>query len=489
MSILGWLGGRTIDRTLNGTNQALHSSFRYPESHEEWVERYNWLWSGYVGDPYQVSAIKALGLFRALDASDKVIAETRRLTRDIAHVVDTDARAMANGVQLVNAVESPAARQMEETGRAILARSKARRVMGAWARCAAGLGDVGIEVARTNATRPFSTKLVGHDPRCFEAVYDATGTVLERVIIKADRFDGPDVDGMGNIVHADRLGTYRKVLNAESVTVYRDGRLSESESGAHGLGVVPFVHFPFTPTIADPGHGIWAAQGLDMALAMMDSLLTQVQAIGNRHGNPHLVAVGVRFGSGGDEMKLGRVISGVPQGGSVQYTEAQLTGVSVLLDAIATAREQARATLPEFLFSQAGASASGSALNFWAAAFVGKMEEVRGRWFASLIDAVEMAEAMDRGARWDPSGLIAFNAPPVLPVNASTELDMVVKAKEQGGLKRIDFVRHLQRIGVVPADADPAEYAEEVRVEQSAEDERLFAIANAGTGAPVVNVG
>lgn len=492
MGALSWLSGRSYDeRTLNGTNETSRSNvFRYPESHDEWRARYQWLWEGYTGEPYRVASIKALGLFRALDDNDKVIAETKRLTRDIQHVVDTDAQALAGRrLVLANANETPAALAMERAGKEVWARSRFTQRVGSWARTGASMGSVFVEAVRMNPSPPYETTLVAYDPRRVHAVYDDTGTRLERVYITTQILRGPRivngrlVDEGGNAP----LDDYVREIDAERVTVYRNGEMVEAESGEHGAGVVPVVHLPFIPVLVDPAHGIWAAQGLDMALSLVDSMLTQVLAIGNRHANPTPVLIGGTFLNNDGSAKFGRAISGIQPGGDFKYAEATMSGVGTLLDAAQQAREQVRATLPEFLFTQAGASASGAALNFWAAAFAAKMEEVRGRWYSAFVEITQIAAAMDDATTADLDPQLTINAPPVLPVSVETELNAVTKAREEGGLLRVDYIRHLQRLGIVPSDADPEQYAADVTEERATEDERLAALVQGG-GVPAVDV-
>lgn len=486
MGLLSWMTG-SIYTERNAVN-ALHHRFRHPSTHEGWVQRYGWLQSCYEGEPYTVSEIKALGLFRALNDRDEVIAETRRLTRDVSHIVDTDARAMASGIRLVNARDSAASRALEAAGNEVWKRSKMRAKLGAWARSTASMGDVGIEAVRRNATRPYDSILVGHDPRSYQCIYDDTGLELEQVIIRAPRFERVSVVN-GQVVDPDRLGQYLRVIDRDKVEVWIDGAYREDLSGEHGLGAVPFVHVPFTPLLADPGYGLWSAQGLDMALAMIDSFMTQVQAVGARHGNPLLYGKGFRIGSGGNELALGRAMTGIPVGGEIGYLEATMTGLDTLLKAAQQARMDSRATCPEFLFSEAGASASGAALNFWASAFVSKMEEVNDRWFAALIQATEMALAMDAGREWEPTEDLTIQAPPVLPVETASEFRTAIDARNEGALTRGDLIRHLQRLGIVPDDADPDVYAATAKAERDAENAELAALVNQPAPPPVVDVG
>ena len=81
---------------------------RYPESRQQWLDLYQRRHEAYVGDPYTVADMKTLHLFRALDESGDVLAETRRLTRDVQFVVDTHVDAiLAEGRAIRRRIRGP----------------------------------------------------------------------------------------------------------------------------------------------------------------------------------------------------------------------------------------------------------------------------------------------------------------------------------------------------------------------------------------------
>lgn len=458
-----------------GTNDKGAMSGEWPETFEQWRAWYSWLETAYKGLPYTLKDHTDLRLFRALDPDGEIIAETRRLSRDVQHVVETDARALAGALWTLERQDGDQS-DSDATlmaGEAVWKRSHLQRHKGRWAMTGAMMGDIGIEVQRTNATRPYDTKLVAYDPRLFWCDYDRqTNTELERVVIVSSYFDPPEVGTYGQVTPSGRMMPYVRILDREEIRVYLDGKLVPKESGRHKLGVVPFIHLPFIPLLSDPGHGVWAAVGLEQVQAVMDSMLTQLHAIGTRFANPFWAAIGARLNADADVFKFGRVLN-IPQGAEFKAIEADLAGVQNLLATIETAREEVRSTLPEFLFTKAGANASGAAMNFWATAFVSKVEEIRGRWYPAIAEATEMAVAMDAQREWDPEeGLFQISAPPVLPVNLTEMLDNLQKAKDGYGLMQKDYIGKLQTYGIVPPDVDPEEYADMVKEEAGGRADR-----------------
>jgi len=483
MGIFGRFGGVTRKE------EAVHAGQRYPRSSEEWKTYYTLRDDAYKVDPYTINEIKGLGLFRELDLEGNVIAETRRLTRDVNYVVNRNAEALAPA-DLTYEVEDDNEQTAQEVG-AIWRRSKVDTNVGSWARQCAAMGTIVLEAVRVNPSPPYQSRVVQYDPRHIEDMeFDSYGDLV-RLVIHIAHVQGPAVVTNTGILDRNQAGTtYTRVLTRDRIDVYRDGALSEDESGDHGLGVVPAVVVPFLP-YHEPGRGLWAAQGLDYPLALVDSLMTQIQAVGNRHGNPILVPTGIRLEGGTDAGRLGRVLEGVPVGGSVTYTEATLTGLSTLLDAAQAAREMARETLPEFLFTDAGASSSGSALNFRAASFVAKVRSVRKSWYRMFADALEMAWRLDNNTAWDDTtDIVTVVAGPVLPVDTAGELKTLTDTMDAGGMLMVDFVKGLQRVGIIPADADPEAYAAQVEAEQEARTATVLAAAAgvAGQATPTFEV-
>lgn len=439
------------------------TSLRPPETHEEWIRHYSWLHDAYQGAPYAVGDMKALGLFRAIDPDGTVIAETRRLMRDIQHVVDTDAQAIAPAGLTIDSADGDA----PDTDRAwaVWRRSRVAQLMPRWARWECSMGDIGLEAVRFG---PSDVRIVAYDPRHMRVEHDMeTATEIERVVISIPYVDAPEIDAHGEARSAAVAHTYVRFIDADEIQVFVDGHLDEAQSGPHRAGVVPFVHIACQPYI-DPEHGLWAAHGLEYSVAMVDSLLTQIAAIGERYGNPILAAVGVTVADGSKVSRMGRIASGIPIGGSLEMVESTLAQIGQLLAAATQQREMVRETLPEFLFTDTSASASGAALNYRASAFVAKATEMRSRNYDALARITQIAVEMESGtAHVGDEARYVVSAPPVLPVNRAEELEGIHEALDRGGMLRVDYVRHLQRLGIVGAEEDPIEYLAAVEAERA----------------------
>lgn len=456
---------------------------KYPQTFDAWNAWYARLQRAYEGAPYTTAEVDAWRLFLGVDNAGEVIAETRRLTRDIQHVVDTDARAIAGSAWTLEdptweapegaegeAAESP----LLEAGEAVWERSGVQVEKGRWARVACALGDIVLEAVRTSAMQPHETTIAQYHPAWCRVEKDQlTGTRIERLIVEYTAFEAAVVAESGVVTDTGLTTRYTRVVDAQEVKAYRNGKLIPEESGPHGAGTTPVAHLICTPFV-DPEHGLWAAHGLEGCLATVDSMLTQIQAIGARHGNPLLALTGARFEADGAEFGLGKKIGGIPTGGSLQYVEASLQGVATLLEAAQRAREQARETLSEFLFTDSGANSSGDALSWRATAFASKAEEIRGRWFDQLARLTGIAVAMDAGRPYDPErDRLRIVGSPILPVNAAKEAATLQAIRDAGGLTNADYIAGLQRLGYVSNDHTPTEYAQAIADERHADAQRV----------------
>jgi hypothetical protein len=193
-------------------------------------------------------------------------------------------------------------------------------------------------------------------------------------------------------------------------------------------------------------------------------------AIGARNGNPILaVTGGASFADGGAVFGLGKVLSRLGPNGDAHYVEADMQGVTALLDAAQRAREQARETLPEFLFTDSGANSSGDALSWRATAFTSKIEEIRGRWFDQIARLTAIACAMDEGRAFDPArDRLEIEGSPILPAHIKAEIEALHLLLDKRGILRRDYIARLQALGVISNDHTPEEYAAEVDAEQDA---------------------
>lgn len=442
----------TNTATTNGRSTGNGLDAMWPETWEEWQDVYSRREDFYRNLGYTVDELKDWGLFRALDDNGKVIAVTRQLSRDIQHVVDTDALALAAGWTLEAADGDEG--DLEE-GSDVWKRSAMDTRRTLLTLNLAQMGRVGVEAyIGTDDTG----RLNVIDPRHYTAQYEDDGVTLKRVYICIPYYDAPTINSTGEAQQTGVPHTYVRELTTTETNTWVDGRLVSEQSGAHDLGVVPFVNIRFMPS-GDTEHGIWAAHALESALATYDSLFAQITAVGNRSGNPIGYIKGALMGDGSAVGQLGRWIEGLPVDGEAGYLEANLQGLKVLLEAANQARLTARETMPEFLFAGAGAGSSGDALRWRASAFELKVGSIRERLFAHMARITDIAVRYERSEPYNPDeDLFRVTGSPLLPVDKAAELDGLEVAQRLG-MQAVDTVRHLQRLELVDAEAVPEDYA------------------------------
>lgn len=458
-------------RSVTGRNRVEDGTgmLRRPENREEWIERYNWLDSAFYGEPYTTGDITALGLFRAVDENGQEISITKRLLQDWRFVVETDATAMTgHRLHLDGADDTPSA--LVEAAARVWKRSQVSRQAGRWSRMTAALGDIIWEAAPGD----HGAVLIGHDPRHVQVFYDEeTRTRIVQAAITIPYFDPPEISNTGAPAGPPVMHVYHRKYTETEVETYLDGELVEKMSGRNVAGVVPLSHVAFLPDIQDVEYGLCAPHGLELAFAYVDSALEQIKAAGNRFGNPILALSGATLGSDSDILKLGRVVHGLPEGATLGYAEADMKGAARLLESALQVRQMARDTMPEFIFSGAGANSSGEALAMRTGQFALKMEEIRGRWYDGLIRATEYAVAIDQKRAWDPDTTdLDIRSGPVVPVNVKQELEALALASS-AGLSAGDKIRRLQALGYVAQEADPDKYAAE-QFDMSADRASMF---------------
>lgn len=415
-----------------------------------------------LGLSYTDAEFRRLNLFRALDSSDQLIAETRRVLPLIRFVVGVDAAAIwTSGMSwrvaetrigpepdrvLVDALAAQASdvwdrSNLDETGSAL-----------AWNLCA--MGDWCLEVVNT-AEGPV---IIGHDPRRVRVERDPLGLRITRAIIDADYVDPPQPrPDTGEYEGGGKEHRYRRILTPSDVSVYLDGAKVEEESGPNVLGVVPLVWLRFR-RVGEYELSSWAGDGAEDAVAMIDSMLTQAQVVGGRHANPILVATGARLAEGAELTQVGRTAS-LPEGADLAWLEASLQGLREVGGMASALLESVMQSYPEFLFVDAGASSSGTALSYRAGAFTAKISPVRASFYRGLSTALGMAVAMSQGERWRPEvDLYEVDGGSALPMDVGAVAQMLRELVADGLMLPADAVARLQSEGVLPDDLEPAEY-------------------------------
>lgn len=433
----------------------------WPNDEAGWDYRYSMLWDAYIGAPYGEGLVKMWHLFRAVSDNGEEQDVTMRVHRDFQFIVNAYAAPVAGVSSAGGPVLEVARDQFRPSlpaAEQVWRRSAVAANVERWAKSCAVFGSGGWEIVNTSPSPPYAPQLVWRDARCIRVHYDDTRTRIERVIYEAAVVDPAQLAKVDLRLDQPAITTYRRVLTPTRVEVYRDEKPVPEESYAHGLGRVPFVHVVWEPW-TEPEHGLPAGHPLDLAVAMSDSIHCQIRAIGTRMGNPLLVVKGAKLGGQGSShslYRLGNTLSNLPADGGVEYAEIQ-SSINQLLEAVRELRAHVRETEPAYLFADSSAAESGEAKSYRAALFEARVAAIRARFHGGLCAATEIA--LDVSARRPSAeeGMFTSDLPPALPRNVSAEVATYSLVRDD--MKKADRVRYLQRIGMIPADADPDEYA------------------------------
>jgi len=251
----------TLLNSTRNTESRTSGADKYPTSEDAWKNRYNWLHDAYTGEPYQLQDMTAWRLFRAFDTNGNVMAETTRLLRDNAFVIDQDAGALFGAGATLETQDRGirSARRSLDAGEKIWKRSMLGERLSTYALSLASMGRIGLEVVRTEAAKPWGVTIVAHDPRNYVVTYDvATGLRIERVTITQQVFRTDEIDGSGNVADAT-LDVHQRELTAEGIRVTLNGEEVRKETGEHRLGAVPFCNLLWQE-YREPEHGLHAAR-------------------------------------------------------------------------------------------------------------------------------------------------------------------------------------------------------------------------------------
>jgi hypothetical protein len=436
----------------------------YPSTEEGWADCYDRRWACYVGEKYGVDEVKEFHLFRALDENNAEIDQTRRIFNLTKFIVDTDVGGVLGGRVALEVEDGheegeEARAALLLAGEAVWKRSLVVERAEGWVRSTAVMGDEYLEAVRTNTTKPYRTTLVAYDARNVTPTYDQeTGTRLIRAVINANYFDEDTVAHDGTIEQG-ALHTYRREVDATEIRVYVDGAFRADLSGPHGAGEIPVVHLQWAP-FTSPEHGLPAASGIEQAVMMLDSFATQGKAISTRFANPIGWVAGAKLPDGSDIHKFGRMFSG-PADMKAGYLEPSGSTIQQLAEQIRQILDYLQDTEPEFLFADAGINVSAEAKAFKAAAYENKIGNARTRIFAGLARATAIAVAMDLNQPVDIERIpFRIDAGPILPRNVKSEVEILNSVRDR--ITQGDFVRHLQRLGIVGLHEDPEDYAARV---------------------------
>jgi hypothetical protein len=442
----------------------------YPSTEQGWKDRYDRLWCAYLAEPYDLAEIKAFHLFRALDDNNDEIDVTRRVFSLYRFITEIDVGGILGGrvaLEVEDGLKVDGADMSDEAraalllaGEAVWKRSLVNERIEPWVRTTAALGDFFVEAVRTNKNKPYRTTLVGYDPREVTAYYDTlTGSRLIKVIVSTG-YTGSDTVAADRVIDDGTPHTYRREITETRIDVYIDGVHQEKLSGEHNAGTIPVVHLQFTP-FTEPDHGLPAAAGIDQAVMMCDSLATQGKTVGTRYANPIGYIAGAKVPDGSALMKLGRWLVGLPVDAKVGYIEPSGNMLQQVREQIDQLLNHIQRTSPEFMFADNETNVSGESLTYKAAAFENKVGNARNRIFSGLCRITAIAVAMDADQPADVERIVyKIDAPPVLPRNAKTELEMLNTVRDR--ITEGDYIRHLQRLGIVGLHEDPEDDAARV---------------------------
>jgi hypothetical protein len=433
----------------------------YPSTEEGWQDCYDRRWACYTGEKYDVSEVKANHLFRALDENNEEIDQTRRIFNLTKFIVDTDVGGVLGGRVTLEVEDGdkegePARAALLVAGEAVWKRSLVVERFEGWVRSTAVLADSYLEAVRTSSTKPYRTTLVAYDARNVTPVYDQeTGTRLIKAVINAPYID-EDTVGANGVIEKGALHTYRREVDEREIRVWVDGTFRPDLSGAHGAGTIPVVHLQWAPFTC-PEHGLPAAMGIEQAVMMLDSFATQGKAISTRFANPIGWIAGAKLPDGSDIHKFGRMFSG-PADMKAGYLEPSGGTIQQLAEQIRQILDYLQDTEPEFVFADSGINVSAQAKLLKASAFENKITKARTRIFSGLSRVTAIAVAMDANQAVDLDRTVfKIDAGSVLPLNVPSEVEILNSVKER--LTPGDYVRHLQRLGLVGLHHDPEEYA------------------------------
>ena len=445
----------------------------YPSTHEGWKDRYHFLIDAYHGETYTQQQIKELSLFRALDDDGKVIALTRRLHRDIQYIVDKARDAIGLGEIIFQKPEGVSEEEYQ-TALNIWKRSDVDTQGSVWSLVLACCGDLYLEAARVDPGSQ-NVSLVSYDPWSVYLEYDmVTGRRMTRAVITSAVLGDATVDYQGNVTEQAALYTYQRTLTPDEIKVESvlpdteeartQRELDTSASGPHGLGIVPLTHIRCIPTIY-PEHGLPVTHGIDRGLAEVDSVASQISAVGDRFGNPKPYLFGAKLGTDNAALsRFGRWLNAWGNNSEkirAGYLEPTMQGVTQLQTALERLIRDIRLTFPEFLFVGGGSTAglSGEALRLLSTSYETKYKDIRARAYRGIQRALAIGVAMERRAPYEPGRVpVLVSGPPLLPADVKARLEALKMARDLGGVSTIDIIRATQELEIARADISAEEY-------------------------------
>jgi len=463
------VGLRQVERERVGGRRSLSV---WPESPEAIHAEYDRRERVYLGLEYTDAERTSLNLFEARDTEDRLIAATRRIMRDIGFTVEVDAAAIATTRCTLrvrsDASQSPNTLEAYRViGDGIWRRSRVQEELASWALRGCYLGRWLFEAQRGEDGLGY---IVPHDPRSMRVWRDGFGRVTRALSVYTEP-PPPPVLGSSSAPPAGGTTISREITLTEQRTQVGTAPVTVEPIA---LGVVPVTVW----TYRDVGKELplWAGHGYEHCLASVDSAFTQLHTIGTRQANPLLVGSGVDIGPGADVSAMGRSVA-IPAGSDLTWLEPDLKGIDALTAAALNQVTMLRATIFEFLFTEAGSGASGLALSHRASGFVGKIEPIREAFYRALALAVSYALAIELDRTWSEDlDVFVVDGGEALPLDVEAMAALYMTLVREGLLKPVDAIGNLQALGLIPA-GDPLVYWAELEAEREAKEARMAAQA------------
>jgi len=471
------VGLRQVERERVGGRRSLSV---WPESPEAIHAEYDRRERVYLGLEYTDAERTSLNLFEARDTEDRLIAATRRIMRDIGFTVEVDAAAIATTRCTLrvrsDASQSPNTLEAYRViGDGIWRRSRVQEELASWALRGCYLGRWLFEAQRGEDGLGY---IVPHDPRSMRVWRDGFGRVTRALSVYTEP-PPPPVLGSSSAPPAGGTTISREITLTEQRTQVGTAPVTVEPIA---LGVVPVTVW----TYRDVGKELplWAGHGFEACLASVDSAFTQIQTVGTRQSNPVLVSTGVGLADGADLSAMGRSMA-IPTGATLEWLEPELRGIDSLIASANAQSDRLRQTIFEFLFTEAGAGASGLALSHRAAGFVGKVEPIREALYRALALGTSYAVAAELNQTWtEEHDIFTVDGGEALPLDVEAMAALYMTLVRENLLKPVDAIGNLQALGLIPA-GDPVLYWAELQAEMEAREARTAAAVADETADPV----
>lgn len=464
MSTIDTIGPTDRSQLTNARAEKTQTGRHWPRSREAMEVEVKRRRDAYLGLAYSERDIRDMALFKALDSNNRISATTSRVLRDIAFVANVDAASIASDcLRLSIEDEAPDRETLHATAKRVWDGSQIDARRHWWARTLCVDGELLLEAIQTSD----GPRVIMHPFETYRLTYDRTGTRIERAVITRQLPPDDVVGADGTLEAGTDEREYRRVITPTTVQAWIDSVPIAEETGANPLGVVPVVRATFMPVL-DGAFCLNAAYGYDDAIAALDSLVCQFRTIATRHANPLLVGLGVDVGTGASLQEQGRAVA-LPADTDLKWLEATLSGIDSMVKTMEQIRVSIVQTLPEFMFTESSATASGTALSYRASAFVAFIGPIRESFYNALELVMSYALAIGSGSAWThESNVVEVEGGPAIPQDVAMLAQVYTGLRDAGAITGEDLARYLQGAGIASDDVSPAEYAAKALAEHAA---------------------